>query len=54
VVSAIISKDKEIKQNEAREFLWTTLITGYFTIDYHLVRFQLRTKLRTMFIPLFI
>jgi len=25
----------------------TTLI-GYFTIDYQLVRFQLRTKLRTM------
>jgi len=26
---------------------WTTLILGYFTIDYQLVRFQLRTKLRT-------
>jgi len=27
--------------------VWTTLIIGSFTIDYQLVRFQLRTKLRT-------
>ena len=26
---------------------WTTLIIGYFTIDYQLVKFELRTKLRT-------
>jgi hypothetical protein len=28
--------------------VWTTLIIGYFTIDYQLVRVQLRTKLRTV------
>jgi len=28
--------------------VWTTLIIGYFTIDYQLVKFELRTKLRTM------
>ena len=33
---------------------WTTLIIGYFYIDYQLVRYQLRTKLRTMYIRLFI
>jgi len=27
--------------------VWTTLIIGYFTIDYQLVKFELRTKLRT-------
>ena len=27
--------------------VWTTLIIGHFIIDYQLVRFQLRTKLRT-------
>ncbi len=30
------------------ELYWTTLIIGYFTIDYQLVKFELRTKLRTM------
>jgi len=30
------------------KLVWTTLIIGYFTIDYQLVRFELRTKLRTM------
>ena len=28
--------------------VWTTLIIGYFTIDYQLVKFLVRTKLRTM------
>ena len=28
--------------------VWTTLIIGSFAIDYQLVSFQLRTKLRTM------
>jgi hypothetical protein len=27
--------------------VWTTLILGYFIVDYQLVRIQLRTKLRT-------
>ena len=27
--------------------VWTTLILEYFTFDYQLVRFRLRTKLRT-------
>ena len=31
------------------KLVWTTLIIGYFTIDYQLVRFQLRTDLRTTF-----
>ena len=33
---------------ENKRLVWTTLIIGYFSIDYQLVRFQLRTKLRTM------
>lgn len=32
---------------QRKDGVWTTLIIGYFTIDYQLVRFQLRTKLRT-------
>ena len=28
--------------------IYTTLIIGYFTFDYQLVKFQLRTQLRTL------
>ena len=40
-----ISSNKEINFNKL--LVWTTLIIGYSTIDNQLVRFQLRTKLRT-------
>ncbi len=37
-----------LKLNGTEPLVWTTLIIGYFTVDYQLVRFQWRAKLRNM------